>query len=231
MKTIEITLYDIFGYLIPGCVAMVAIYLIAWRIVLLPAHQDWNSVSTLGWIVVAGVAYVIGHFLQALSNVLYHFGLKNPEQRILANEFVVPSNVLTIAHKAAQRVIGLSENDTVDMKTLYVIMDHYIQQHGKTESRDIYIYREGFYRGLSVGLFLLTIASLVHMTGGQTAVAAFGGTFTLTKSCMGFVAILSFIMALLGLARYWRFTIYRVKNCLFSFLAICKTSGEGGSQC
>lgn len=230
MKTVEITLYDIFGYLIPGCVAFVAIYLIAWRIVL-PAHQDWSSISTLGWIIVAGVAYVTGHLLQALSNIVYRFGWKNPEQCILVDASLVPSNVLVVAQEASRRAIGLSENDNVDMKTLYEIMDHYIQQHGKTESRDIYIYREGFYRGLSVGLFLLTIGSLIHMTGEETAAAAFGGTITLTRPCMGFVAILSVIMALLGLARYRRFMTYRVKNCLFSFLTICHTAKEGGPQC
>jgi hypothetical protein len=221
MKTVEITLYDIFGYFIPGCVALIAVYLIAWRAVL-PANQDWITISTLGWIIVAGVAYIMGHFLQALSNVLYSFIWKNPEQCILADISLVPSNILSVAQKAARQAIHISENDDINTKTLYEIMDHYIQQYGKTESRDIYIYREGFYRGLSVGFFFLAIGSLVHMTGGQTIAAAFGGIITLTKPCMGFVAVLSLIIALLAGVRYQRFATYRVKNCLFSFLAICK---------
>lgn len=230
MKSIEITLYDVFGYFIPGCVALVAIYLIAWRTVL-PTHQDWSSISSLGWTIVAGVAYVFGHILQALANVLYRLVWKNPEQGILADVSLIPSNVLAIAQEAARRAIHLSENDDVDMKTLYEIMDHYTQQHGKTDSRDIYIYREGFYRGLSAGFLLLAIASFVHMTGGQTIAAAFGGSIALTRPFMGFVAALSVIMALLGISRYQRFTIYRVKNCLFSFLAICKIPEEGGLRC
>jgi hypothetical protein len=230
MRNIEITLYDIFGYLIPGCVALLGIYLIAWRIVL-PVNQDWNNVSTVGWAVIVGVAYVIGHLVHSLSNILCHLGWKNPEQRILLNSSLIPSNVVHLAQKGASRVIGLSENDSLDVKTLYDVMDHYIQQHGRTESRDIYVYREGFYRGLSVGLCLLAIGSLIHMMGVHTTIAVSGVNFTVTKAFMGFAAILSVIMALFGFARYRRFVIYRVKNCLFSFLTTCKIAKKGGLQC
>lgn len=219
MKTAEITLYDIFGYLITGCVGFIGIYLIAWRFVL-PASQDWNNLSKLGWIAVVGMVYVLGHFMQALSNLLLSFAWKIPEQNILLDATIVPANVLLVAQQAACRAIGLAENTSLNMKTIYEIMDHYNLQHGKTGNRDIYIYREGFYRGLSVGLFILAVGSFIHMTGGQTAAAIFGVNITFTKSFMGFVAILSLIMAFFGLARYWRFAIYRVTYCLFSFLTI-----------
>jgi len=230
MKSVEITLYDIFGYFIPGCVGLVALYLIAWRIVL-SAVQDWSSISALGWAIVAGVAYVVGHFLQALSNTLYRIACKNPEQRILTDAFVVPANILHVAQKAARRVAHLSGNDDLEIKTLYEIMDHYVQQHGKTEKRDIYTYREGFYRGLSIAFLLLAIGSFLHMTGGQSTAAAFGSVIVLGAPCMGFIGVLSIIMALLFALRYQRFVIYRVKNCIFSFLAICRISNEGGAQC
>ena len=230
MKNIEITLYDIFGYLIPGCVTFVGIYLIAWRIVL-PLDQDWSNVSTAGWAVTLGAAYVIGHFVQALSNILGDFGLKNAEESILADTSLVPSSMIPLAQKAARRAIGLSGNSSLNLKALYEIMDHYILQHGRTDSRDLYVYREGFYRGLSMGLFLLAIGSLIHMTGGQTTIAIFGCCITVTKARMAFAAILSAIMALFGFARYRRFVIYRVKNCLFSFLAIYKTAEKRGALC
>jgi len=230
MKSVEITLYDIFGYFIPGCVALVALYLIAWRLVL-PEAIDLSNVSALGWAIVAGTAYVVGHALQAFSNLFYRIFWANPEQRLLADAFVAPAHLLKVAQNAGKRVAYLPENDDVDFKTLYDIMDHYVQQHGKTTSRDIYIYREGFYRGLSMGFLLLAIGSFLHIGGRQEMVSAFGVVITLSGPRMGFVGGLSIVMAFLFAFRYQRFIGYRVKNCLFSFLALCNSADEGGSKC
>ena len=82
IKDIEITLYDIFGYLIPGSVALIGIYLIAWRVVL-PPNQDWTDASARAWVVVLGLAYVMGHFVQALSNLIFRSESNGPTERVL----------------------------------------------------------------------------------------------------------------------------------------------------
>ena len=226
MKNVEITLYDIFGYLIPGCTAIIGIYLIAWWL-FLPLNQDWSNVSLIGWIAFVGVAYVIGHFVQALSNVLCRFWFKDKVEQILVDPSLIPSNVLPLAKNAARCVIGLSDNESLEVKTLNEIMDNYIQHYGRNDIRDIYVYREGFYRGLSVALFIFAFGALIHITGGQRFIAVFGVNIMISKSFMGFTAILSIIMAFFMFMRYRRFTIHRVRNCLYSFLITFNTKKEG----
>lgn len=229
MKDLEVTLYDVFGYLIPGCIAFTGIYLIAWRLVL-PLDQDWSKMSSGGWAVVLGIAYVIGHFVQALSNAVSRLIQKDPVHRILTEHSVSSPDIVLQANKRACIKMGLSAENDLTMKTLYDFMDHYLQQHGNTESRNIYVYREGFYRGLAGGLLLLAIGTIILMTGEQGNFSAFGATIKVTKPCAGFLGVFSIIMALLSMVRYRRFLIYRVKNTLYSFLAICNSSEKGGPK-
>lgn len=231
MKDFEITLYDIFGYFIPGCVGLIAVYLIAWRIVL-PANQDWSTLSTLGWAIVAGVAYVMGHALQALSDVLYGVRWSKPEKRILEKKCIDPlkDKMKSALHKAEwANNLSIKEDNSQNI-LLYEIVDQYIRQHGKTKSRDMYRYREGFYKGLSVGFILLAVGAVVHMTGGQTTINALGISMTLTTQRMAFISALSVIIAILTWCRYRKFVEYRVKNCLYSFLTIAKLPKDGCSQ-
>lgn len=229
MKNVELTLYDIFGYLFPGIVTIVALYLVVWR-VMLPNDQNLNGLSSTGWTAFIIAAYVIGHFTQGLSNVISRLLRENPEHAVIANPDLVPRSVIQLATARACRPIPLPDAERVNPQTLYDIMDHCLQQHGRTDNRDLYICREGFYRGLSAALWLLTIGAMFHLNGGRRDLAVFGINVTVTPALALFATVLSAVMAISAVMRYRRFAAYRVKNVVYAFLATSARQGQGDPQ-
>ena len=69
MKDIQVTLYDVFGYLFPGAIFVAALFLAYWT-AFLPPHQDLTKITGAGWVFMLMVAYVSGHFVQALANLV-----------------------------------------------------------------------------------------------------------------------------------------------------------------
>src|SRR5260370_17797686 len=71
MKDIRITLYDIFGYLIPGVVMLFAISLFFWTIfwpastLVIPSKLPAIALGSLLF-----AAYLVGHLGQAIGNLL-----------------------------------------------------------------------------------------------------------------------------------------------------------------
>ena len=229
MKDIELTLYDIFGYLFPGIVALVALYLMIWRVTL-PRTQNLNGLSSLGWTAFLIAAYLVGHFTQAISNFISRLFHENLERAVLANPRFVPPAVLRLAVSRACQPMVPADAQQISPEALYDIMDHCLQQHGRTDNRDLYICREGFYRGLSASLWLLAAAAMFHVTGGQRSLAVFGVNVIVTPGLATLVAVLSGTMALSAIMRYRRFAVYRIKNAVYAFLATNARQEQRGPQ-
>lgn len=223
MKELQVSLYDVFGYVAPGIIAFLGMYLIWWRLVI-PSHLDWSTVSSAGWAAILLVSYVLGHAIQALANLLVKpLNIGATEDNEL-DAIKTKSQQLhdSIAIKAC-RVTNLSDDTKLPPSVLYEIADSYLMQYGKTETRDIYVYREGFYRGLMVSLLVFVLGALCAMTGPDLTVKIFDTTLWCTSGLFGTMAVTAIGISFLSFQRFKRFSTYRVRNALFSFLIVEKS--------
>ena len=221
MKELQVSLYDIFGYAAPGAIAFLGIYLLGWRIVL-PPTLDWSTVSIGGWVVILLVSYVLGHAVQALANLFIRLFNVSPEATELGDIETSSPQIFASIHNYACRVADIPNGTALPARVIFEIIDAYVMQNGKTESRDIYIYREGFYRGLTVSLLMFAIGSLTRMTGTEGSINIFGTLIWLTSGVFGAFGVVAIGMSLLSFMRFKRFASYRVRNSVFGFLTIIK---------
>ena len=222
MKELQVSLYDVFGYVAPGVFAFLGMYLLGWRLVL-PPEIDWSTVSTGGWIVILLISYFLGHAVQALANLFVKRLIKvSPEAKELADINSSSPKVYATFVKSACRVTELPDDSSLPSDILFEIADSYLMQHGKTESRDVYIYREGFYRGLMVSLVLFAIGAIAMMTGPNGTLQIFDTLLCLHSGFFGAIAALSLGISFLSFRRFQRFSTYRVRNSVFGFLAIAR---------
>lgn len=215
MQLAQFTLYEILGYVFPGTAGMVGIYLLYWRFHL-PADQDWTGLSSWGWVAFLAVAYVFGHFVQAIANLFLRRRAWRPEYRTFKAH--LPEVVRSTLTRKAWGALGTKEEGPLDPEVIYDIADHDVLQHGKTETRDLYVYREGFYRGMTTGLLLLAVGCLFRMGGTSASLSIFGTHLTLARSALLLAGITAGAMAVFSFLRYLRFARYRVKYAYYSFL-------------
>ncbi len=217
MQLVQLTLYEVFGYAFPGAAGAAGIYLLYWRF-FLPADQDWTGLSSGGWVVIIAVAYVFGHFLQAVSNIFLRKRAWRPEYRTFYNNSHLPEVFRPVLTKKACQAIGLKSEERLEPEVIYDITDHEVLQRAKTEARDIYVYREGFYRGMTLGLLFLGVGSFFRTGGPRASLAVFGAHLALAPSALLWTGTIALAMAVFSFFRYVRFARYRVKYAFYTFL-------------
>jgi hypothetical protein len=70
LRDIEVTLYDIFGYLLPGCVSLVALFIIIRTIVFPDKALPYSQPTTFAVTVFLILAYYAGHIVHAIADQL-----------------------------------------------------------------------------------------------------------------------------------------------------------------
>jgi len=216
MKTIRLILYEIFGYAFPGVVCMGGIILIVWRII--PSdYMNLNNVSAGGWWLCLGIAYTLGHSLQAISNIVFRCSKTSPQSRFLSDIKDVPKEVRIHLEQKIEQSTGLNHVSSLASDVLFHIADTTIQQHGETEMRDVYIYQEGYYRGMTLGLLVFAIGLLVQL-GRQAHIEVFGISTELFPQILWPMTILAVISSILHYYRYIRLIRYRMTFVIYSYL-------------
>ncbi len=68
MQSLRITLYEVFGYFAPGLIGIAALTISVWSIYLpaIPLTADAIRLRPVFFCLLAFVAYIFGHFLQAV---------------------------------------------------------------------------------------------------------------------------------------------------------------------
>ena len=101
----------------------------------------------LDWLLILLASYFSGHIVQALANLLMKL-LKSPENIMLSktSEQSLPEPLI---NKAKSKVKKIIDDDTKEINSdwLFRICDEYVVQNGSLGDREIFVYREGFYRG------------------------------------------------------------------------------------
>jgi hypothetical protein len=215
----QITIYDIVGYFMPGVFSMCGLYLLAcpWLVTLEP---NWNHMTLVKWFFLGLCAYVLGHCIQGVANWLEarRGWPKRQRNRKSTTEKVMDpcsQHYATVTAWARER-LGVPD---IKPSVLCEIMDAHVMQQGKTETRDIYVYREGFYRGLYVAFGLIAIGTIVRLLSTPTC-TIFGGRVILLPQLLWFGLSVSFTAGVLCYYRFRRFEEYRIKFALMAFVAL-----------
>jgi hypothetical protein len=219
MNDLKVTLYDVFGYLIPGAFFMLAICLVLWGIFADGSNGylqiDLRDIPVGVWWVGALVSYVMGHIVHALANILTPI-FPRADASCFADGRKIPPKVISTAKAKAESILGVPAIEITD-DLLGKLCQHSIPQT-ENETYELFVYREGFYRGLVVAFAALGLALLIAVVMPAFAIQLKDRMAILSRAFVLTMAGISFVCMYLSLRRYRRFAEYRVLQMFFSFL-------------
>jgi hypothetical protein len=201
LENFAFTLYEIFGYLFSGAMGLLGLMLLYWALFVpkVPLGIATFQPGFGTWTVIVVVSYVLGHASQAAGNIF----LRSIERQSAAELTGVPA-------------------DHLQPHWIYRILDEYAVQNGKPGDRDMFIYREGFYRGTCISLFFLAATLLVRGTFPGTSIQFTRWLLPVSTVQLLTTAGICAGLALLFLKRYRRFTEYRITRAVLSALVLQK---------
>jgi hypothetical protein len=216
LKDIEVTLYDIFGYLLPGSVVAIALVITFWS-VFWPSSQLEIPLKlpALAVAFLVFASYLSGHLAQALSNIVEKWS--NASRRF--DEHVPLSAELEKLVRAAVTKHLRAPNDLA-ANELYLLCDQTLIHNGSTGERDIFIYREGFYRGNSVALAFLTCSLCIRIVCSPALIVIGQKAIELHRNQIATAAVLTAFGAWLAYRRYLRFRQHKFQSCFLRFLSL-----------
>ncbi len=210
IKDLQVTLYEIFGYVFPGAIVCFA-FAILWNIFIPDQPFDFSlNYSKLMLAALLALAYLAGHLMQGVGNLFEKCSFVKKTQN--EKHLLAPELVALVRDSIAKK-FGKIEKE-LRFQDIYTLCDQALIHYGSLGEREILTYREGFYRGCSVALIFLTLSFCV---------AAFEAPNKTLPIC---AAILSALSVWLSFERYKRFYAYRFRSCLLRFLVL-STSVNG----
>lgn len=156
MKDLQFTLYEIFGYLLPGAVLGGGLTVLFWAGFFPQPTVDIDIKSTEVWAIFLVIAYVAGHVAQGVGNAVAR-RCGAPEDHIF--QAVLPASLIETCKKKIRELTG-ADADALPPRWLYRVCDDSVLRSGKLGEREVYVYREGFYRGASVGMAVVAVGLL-----------------------------------------------------------------------
>lgn len=227
LGNVAFTLYEIVGYFVPGGIAFVACLIFYWTIFApkTPLGIAAFRPAALPALAIALGCYVLGHAVQAIGNKWF----RSVEKAILDSEKgSAPAWLRECARQIAIRVVGAGPNQHFEPSWLFRVLDEYGLQYCKSGDRDVFVYREGFYRGVSISLFFLSAAVLIRLAVPGAALSLSQGLFRISFLQLLVTFTLVGLLACLLRTRYRRFAEYRVTRAVLS-AAVVQCGKAGGT--
>ncbi len=220
LRDIKITLYDIFGYLFPGIIFLAAIATLFWVIYIPHTPFVLIRLTIEIWVLVLLLAYFSGHIAQALGNLFIKL-FPSVESIVLAKGKAgsFPESIIESAKSKASTLLGIDLKD-INSETLFSICDEVVVQYGVVEDRDVYQYREGFYRGFAVSFLLFSLSLIVRTMVSGASLKLSNALRPISWYIFLFFIVLSLVCSLLSFLRYRRFARYRVRRAIIGFLSL-----------
>jgi hypothetical protein len=216
-KDIQITLYDIFGYLLPGSVVGVALIVGFWAVLwpfsplIVPMKLPALQVTFL-----LLAAYLSGHLAQAMSNIVEKW---SDASKKLDEQIPLSPELEKALRASAGKHLGAAAAH-LSAKELYLLCDQSLVHNGSVGEREIFIYREGFYRGNSVALAFLTLALCVRLFHSPAMIRMGQHVIELHRNHVALALAFTALGAWLAYRRYLRFRKYKVETCFARFLSL-----------
>lgn len=212
MQSLRVTLYEVFGYIAPGIVALAAMLVGVWAIYypaapLPTAIPAYNAVE---FGAIAFIAYMLGHLVQALGNLL----TKAEKRPKLCRDCDDMLKLATIKLRAGYGV----ETQDVSMSDAVSLAQAALSQSGNVNDYEVFVYREGFYRGAAISLLLCSLAFCIRALH-PTQLLVGRGIVTIPISLLLIASLTAAITAIFFYLRFRRFGEYRIRHVL-SVIAI-----------
>jgi hypothetical protein len=227
IQSLRLTLYDFFGYLLPGSIIALAVSIFMWAVYFPGKTFPVSPLSNQTWIVFAVFSYFAGHLIQALGNWLGK-GIK-PEESLFAKEAKPNDQALATAVRSTISSWGI-ETDKLDPKWLLQLCDETVAQTGVIADREIFVYREGFYRGTCGALLLLAVAMLVRLLKGSALLSFGDDVLCIPISMWLLFMLLSLVGSVMAFMRFKRFAQHRVNSAVAGFLVLQKDKTQRGKS-
>jgi hypothetical protein len=225
LATFSFTLYEVFGYLLPGAVALCGFVIIYWSCFVhsIPLRIAAFQSGLLTWVAVTLVSYLLGHAAQAIGNMCF----EGVEVSLLdLGRGSAPTWFRNRAQQDATQVLGLSSGEELHPKWVFRVLDEFAMQTGKEGDRDIFVYREGFYRGTALSLFFLSAALLLRTFVPGTSLLFGAQPFSVSWPELLVTAIATGAIGYLFVRRYRRFAENRVTRAVLAALIARSATAE-----
>jgi hypothetical protein len=223
IKDIQLTLYEISGYLLPGTVVTAALAIVYLAIYFPTNSLTFDLRTTEIWLTFLVLSYLAGHMAQAMGNILVKQWKWDAAEVVASLPQEIRDAVTAkLKQKLGDKVGGLGG------RWLYELCDDAILRSEKLGEREVYVYREGFYRGMFVGFLLLTLAlaGLAIRLWAEPHHNFNLGFWAIKPNQLVFLIVLSATWSGFALRRYWRFLDYRVRHSVLGYLSICAASED-----
>jgi len=225
MGNLAFTLYEVFGYVLPGGITFLAFVVLYWAFFVpaVPVNIASFQAGLVTWAAVTLASYVLGHAVQAVGNLCFH-GAEN--SALGAEHGSAPTWMRERARQAAIEILDVGSDQQLEPRWLFRVLDEYALQTGKEGDREIFVYREGFYRGTALSLFLLSAVLLVRTFIPGASILFTRGLFYVSFWQLLLTAAILSGVAYLFVRRYQRFAEYRVTRAVLSALVIRNASPQ-----
>lgn len=217
MDKISVTLYDLLGYVLPGCVILFTLSVI--EATFLGSHHLAISAFAKNFGLSAVACYFLGAVAHSIGSIL-----KDRLPKLFCDKSNrLDTDILNRAREIAKDIYGFSRDDKRELTNLetYLLADSYVVASGRLVEREVLMAREGFYKASMVAMALLSITLLcAAIFGGATV--QFG---TASSQAFSRIATLSFALCAAALTMVFRrsfrfFNRIKVNNTILLFMAI-----------
>jgi hypothetical protein len=165
--------------------------------------------------VVILTSYVLGHAAQALGNIFSH----SIEISLLdIDTGSAPQWMRENAEEPARKILKVVSHK-VEPMWIFRAVDEYALQNGKSGDRDIFVYREGFYRGMALSLFILSSSLLVPMFV-PASLAFANGIVHVSRWALLLTTLITTAVGYLFVRRYQHFVEYRVTHAVLAAFVV-----------
>lgn len=220
LADIQVTLYDIFGYLFVGLVAVASLWILGWALVFPDAALREPPLSSSEWLAVLIVGYVVGHLVQAIANKVFERPSLKPKAREAWEWMPVElrKKILERLDVPKPGADAPAKDQEAFASKVYELCDIVVAQDGDAGGdRQIYQYREGFYRGLTVAFLFGFVAVLTRALHNGQALIGPGERHVVSGSEYVFALAVLGVASRLAYRRYLRFFEYKLHNAFASF--------------
>ncbi len=153
VKELQLTLYEVFGYLLPGAVLTGGVSLIFWAAFFPQTAIDFDIKTPEVWGTFLVSSYIAGHVAQGIGNAIVR-RFESAEDHAINT--VLEPEIVAACKKKAKELTG-ADVENAKPKWLYRLCDDAVIRSGKIGEREVYVYREGFYRGTFVGAVFIVL--------------------------------------------------------------------------
>jgi len=217
MDKLSFTLYEIFGYFLPGAIGVIALTILFWAIFLpntaIPvASLELSKLWYFGLVV---VCYYAGHVLQGISRSLF----KNPDEYFLNHQ----TDMAPLVKRAQEQMathLGMAQTAPPSPAVTARLCDELAVQYGQLGDRDVFVYREGFYRGSFAAFILLDLALFVRCVISGAALRLPAEVFPVSRWQLVFVIGVVTCSVLFLLRRYKHFAALRVMRGVLAYVSL-----------